>query len=311
MKYNMFKLGIYTFAVAALLTGCKGGANGGFETDAATGVQYKFFKHADNGQKPSLGDYVNVKMVFKNDKDSEINNSQKRGDSTGTYKIQLNKLFNGCLEQGITMMYIGDSAEFRVSTDSVFYKMSRDPHAKMPPFLHAGTYLTFNITLVKIQTQKDANAEREQMMQKQMMVAMQRKAQEPADIAKYLSDNKYTSAKPTKDSLFFLVRGGKPGKAVKDGDSVYVKYTLYMLDNTVLETSDHGPGRNSYPLVYSPNMNVIPGWVEALGMMHDGEKAKVLLPSAIAYGQRGSRTIMPYTPLVFDLEITRLVPAKK
>jgi FKBP-type peptidyl-prolyl cis-trans isomerase FkpA len=307
MKYNMFKLGIYTFAVAALLAGCKGN---GFETDAATGVQYKFFKHADNGQKPSLGDIVNVKMVFKNDKDSVINNSQKNGDSTGTFRVPLNKTFNGCLEQGITLMYIGDSAEFKVSTDSLFAKMSRDPHAKMPPFLHPGTFLTFNITLVKIQTQKDANAEREQMMEKYKAEMMERKGKEAGDIAKFLSDNKYT-AKPTKDSLFFLVRSGKAGKAVKEGDSIYVKYTLYQLDGTVLETSDHGPGHNAYPVVYSKTMSVIPGWIEALGMMHDGEKVKVLIPSAIAYGARGNRGIAPFTPLVFDLEITRLVSPKK
>jgi FKBP-type peptidyl-prolyl cis-trans isomerase len=313
MKSNIFKVGIYSIAVAALFAGCKGSSNGSFQTDEATGVQYRFFNHDDKGSKPVLGDYVNVKMIGKTDKDSILYNSMKNGDSTGTFKFPLNKMYNGCLEQGITLMSVGDSAEFKVSADSLFLKMSRDPRAKLPAFIHPGSFLTFDVKLVKFETAAQVNEERKQMMQKRMMEAQTRKASEPAAIAKYLADNKVT-AKPSPDSLFFVMREGKAGKPIKEGDSVYVKYTGMLLDNTVFETSDHGPGHNSIQFVYTKDMHLIRGWVEALGSMHDGEKVRILLPSAIAYGPQGaphSQMILPYTPLVFDLEIIKVVPGKK
>jgi hypothetical protein len=207
-----------------------------FTKDNTTGVEYHFFKHDKKGKKPVIGDFANVKLVFKNDKDSEISNSAtKGGDSLGTYKIPLTKYFTGCLEQGITLMAIGDSVEFKVSTDSVFNKFNRTPNAKMPSFLHAGTFLTFNVKLIKFQTEKENNDEREQLKAKYTAQMLVRKAQEPSAIAKYLADNKIT-AKPTEDSLFFIMRKDTGGKAIKEGDSVFVKYTLYLLDNTILET---------------------------------------------------------------------------
>ena len=309
MKYNMFKLGTYAAAAALLLAGCKGGPSSDFSTDQASGVQYRFFKQATGGTKAELGGVARVTMIGKNSKDSIIYNSTKQGgDSLGTFRIPLKKSFNGCLEQGIALMSVGDSAEFKINADSLYLVTFR--MHKLPPFVAAGSSIRFSIKLVSFETEKQAADERQQMMAKRMADMQARKAAEPAAIAKYLADNKIT-AKPTEDSLFFLMRGGKPGKAIKDGDSIYVKYTLMMLDNTVLETSDHGPGHDSFPLQYSKNMSLIKGWVEALSTMRDGEKVRILVPSSLAYGPQGSRTIMPYTPLIFDMEITKLVPAKK
>lgn len=309
MKQNMFKLGLYAFTATVLFAGCKGGPSSSLTTDATSGIQYRIIKQGTGGTKAELGGVARVIMIGKTDKDSIIYNSVKQGgDSSGTFRIPLKKSFNGCLEQGIAMLSVGDSAEFKINADSLYLSTFR--MRKLPPFIHPGSFITFEIKLVSFQTEKQANDERQKMMEKRMADMQQRKVAEPAAIAKYLADNKI-NVKPTDDSLFFLMRENKGGKPIKEGDSIYVKYTLMMLDNTVLETSDHGPGHNAFPLVYSKNMGVIKGWVEALGMMHDKEKVRILLPSALAYGPQGSRTIMPYTPLIFDMEITKLVPAKK
>ena len=310
MKYNMFKLGICAFSAAALLAGCKGGSNGGFDTDKTTGIQYRFFKQTNSATKAELGGVARVTMVGKTEKDSIIYNSVKQGgDSLGTFRIPLKKSFNGCLEQGIAMLSVGDSAEFKINADSLYLGTFR--MRKLPPFVRSGSFITFDIKLVSFQTEKQANDERQQIMMKRMQEAQARKAKEPADIAKFLADKKYT-AKPTADSLFFLSTSGKSGKAIKDGDTLHVKYTLMLLDGTVIETSDHGPGHDFIPVTYNSNMTgLIHGWVEALGMMHEGEKATILLPSSLAYGQQGSRTIQPYTPLVFDMEVMKVISPKK
>jgi FKBP-type peptidyl-prolyl cis-trans isomerase FkpA len=304
MKYNILKTGFCIMAAAALLAGCKGGS-GSFDTDKDSGIQYRFVKQTNGANKPAMGDIVNVAMVCKTDKDSVLFNSAKKGgDSLGTFKIPMRKNFNGCVEQGFAMMSVGDSAEFKVSADSLYLKEFHAP--KLPPFIRPGSMVTFQIRLVKFETQKQAQEDQQQAMMKRMQEAQERKMQEPAMIAKYLSDNKIT-AKPTEDSLFFITREGKGGKMIKEGDSVYVIYTGMLLDNTVFDKSDHGPGHNTFGFVYSKNMQLIKGWIEALGSMHEGETARILLPSALAYGPRGQGQIIPpYSPLLFDLEIVKV-----
>ena len=49
---------------------------------------------------------------------------------------------------------------------------------------------------------------------------------------------------------------------------------------------------------------MIPGWVEALQLMHVGEKIKLYIPSELAYGaQSPSPAIPANSVLVFDMEL--------
>jgi hypothetical protein len=36
----------------------------------------------------------------------------------------------------------------------------------------------------------------------------------------------------------------------------------------------------------------------------------VILPSTLAYGEQGNQGIPPFTPLVFELEMINIIPAK-
>ena len=48
---------------------------------------------------------------------------------------------------------------------------------------------------------------------------------------------------------------------------------------------------------------MIQGWDEGIAMMNVGGKAKLIIPSSIAYGDRDMGTIKPYSTLVFDVEL--------
>jgi len=278
-----------------------------YTVDPVTGVKYHFFKQDKKGSKPADGDVATVIMMYKNYKDSIIFDSRKSanrrpGDTTKTVMIPLKKSFNGCLEQGISMMSVGDSAVFSISADSLFLKTFR---AKaLPAFATAGSFFTFYIKLVKFQTQQQLQEEKQQKIVQQQMEMAKRKAEENQTIAKYLSDNNI-KVQPTADSLFVLERKGATGKAVEDGDSLYVSYTGMQLNGKVFDASEKHGG--PLKLVYSQSMQLIKGWVEMLGTMHEGESAKILVPSSLGYGahQMGP-DLLPYTPMLFELQVVKV-----
>jgi len=65
--------------------------------------------------------------------------------------------------------------------------------------------------------------------------------------------------------------------------------------------------KQPFQFVYGTEWQVVKGLEEAIGMMQEGEKALVILPSDLAFGSEGSSTgIIPaYTSLIFDVEIIK------
>lgn len=60
-----------------------------------------------------------------------------------------------------------------------------------------------------------------------------------------------------------------------------------------------------------PVAGVVPGFSEALQVLPEGSKCKIYIPWNLAYGKSGSRGIPPYSALIFDLEVMRVIKAKK
>lgn len=68
--------------------------------------------------------------------------------------------------------------------------------------------------------------------------------------------------------------------AIKDGDTVRIHYTGTLLDGTVFDSSD---GRDPLEFIVGSGQ-IIPGLDVALPGMTEGEKKKVNIPCAQAYG---------------------------
>ena len=92
---------------------------------------------------------------------------------------------------------------------------------------------------------------------------------------------------------------------VQPQDTVWVNYKGTLLDGTVFDEND------STEFVAN---RVIRGWTEGLGLLGEGGKATLYIPSDLAYGSRGNRGIEPNSTLIFDVEILKVgkyVPQEK
>ena len=250
-----------------------------------------------------MGEVAHVVLTLRNDKDSVFFGSRERGgDSLGAFWIPLNKSFKGCLEEGITFMAAGDSASFKMNADSIFTKTF---HARMPAFVKSGSIITFNIKLINFESQEKFMQQQQEQAEKQKAMG---KTIEANSIKKYLNDNHLTIV-PDSNGLYFLDHVKTMGAAPQEGDSVTMTYKGTLLDGTVFDASaNHG---GTFSFVFSQHAQLIRGWILVLSMMRQGETVKVLIPSNLAYGERGAGgMIKGNTPLIFEMGMVKVTPHK-
>ena len=132
------------------------------------------------------------------------------------------------------------------------------------------------------------------------------KKEEGSLLQKYLKDNKIT-AKPDANGLYYIEKVKGTGTQAMAGKKVRVSYTGTLLDGKVFDSSK---GKN--PPYYEFTLGagqVIKGWDEGIAKMHKGGKATLIVPSGLAYGERGMGSITPYSTLVFDVELLDVMDA--
>lgn len=123
----------------------------------------------------------------------------------------------------------------------------------------------------------------------------------------FLAENaKKEGVKTTASGLQFTVvkaSDKKDAKSPKAEDTVKVHYHGKLIDGKVFDSSvDRGE-----PVTFPVN-GVIPGWVEGLQLMKEGDKFQLVIPASLAYGAGGTGPIPPNSTLVFDVELLEINP---
>ena len=105
----------------------------------------------------------------------------------------------------------------------------------------------------------------------------------------------------TESGLYYQITHHGNGKQAIAGKPVSVHYTGMLLDKTVFDSSR----RRNEPLRFTVGVGqVIEGWDEGILLLHEGDKARLVIPSNLAYGARGAGGVIPpNAPLIFDVEL--------
>ncbi|MBP4138452.1 peptidylprolyl isomerase [Flavobacterium geliluteum] len=144
--------------------------------------------------------------------------------------------------------------------------------------------------------------------------------------AAYFSKIKAT-ATTTASGLKYVVTQKGTGVKAAEGTTFYFHYAGYFEDGNLFDSSianvartygkydanrDANNGYQAFPFVAGKKDGMIPGFIEALNMMSDGEKATFFLPSDLAYGAAGAGGVIPpNATLIFEIETYKTQPVAK
>jgi len=257
-----------------------------------TGLYYITLEKG-KGRKPKTGEMCRVYLEVKQLDGKELFNNFD-GEP---FEIEYGKEFDtkGLME-GLGMTREGGKALLIVPSEIGVGPGGKDG---VPPF----TTITYTLKLDKIKTLEEVEKDRAERKKRKEEQDQLRKQEEQGRINAYLQNNNI-QVSPRESGLYFIETQKGEGPYPVEGDKVKVHYILHTTEGKLLQSSYDQKQTKDFVVGTGA---VIQGWEEAIRLMNKGAKAKIIVPSKLAYGSKDRAKDMPaYTPLVFDLELMEI-----
>ena len=150
--------------------------------------------------------------------------------------------------------------------------------------------LIYDVKLLKITTKEELEAEAERAL-----AALKADSQKAFD--EYLSANSIVDHTPS--GLYYTKSLVTDGASPQKGQKVSINFKATYLDGTLLGNTDN------FEAVYGDG-SLLRGLEEGIGLMHVGEKARLVLPYTLAYGEHPYGNIPGCANLIFDVELLEI-----
>jgi FKBP-type peptidyl-prolyl cis-trans isomerase len=252
------------------------------------GVYYKLLKIGDSDVRCQFGDFVTADITYKTLNDSVF--------FKGRRKFRIGKpLYPGSIDECLTKLGKEEQASFIIDANDFFTKTLG---TSTPSFLLALGKMKIETEIIDIQTTEQYNREKEAFLKWTEDFG----EYEKIILKQYLEDSKL-HIKPDSSGLYSLILKKGNGKKVAVGDTIVVHYEGRFLNGKFFDSTKK---RNeAFQFVYGQQWQVIKGMEEAIATMHEGERSLFILPSDVAFGDKGSSTgiIPPFTSLIFEVEL--------
>ena len=304
-KANSILFAIAMLAIAFSTMSCKKSKT------TSDGIKFTYIKQGT--QAPKNGEFILYHLIVKTGSDSTFISTYDQGvpgylefnDSIPTQN-GMDEIFLGLKK--------GDSIVFEANASKIF-------GFNIPFFLNENDLIKVRIGVIDVLDYQGVEAYftalQEAQMKKQAENSIRQLEIDTQLIENYLSENNIQATR-TESGLYYVIESEGPGPQLEEGDLAFVHYAGFLLDGTVFDTSIRDLAISSgvfsesrdnvggySPLEVRVGMGqVIRGWDEGLSLLKKGDKAKFIIPSPLAYGERETGPIGPNSILIFDVEVT-------
>lgn len=256
--------------LATTIFSCDNSKYPGF-TEAQPGVFYKLHVPGESGKKAGTDDFYEVRMQNKFGGKIFFDSDYMNGRGTLLMQSSASNYFSVLSE--------GDSATFLLP--------GGDLH--LPGTPDTGM-VEMNVKILRILSPDQAQ---------KLEQSTDPDADEQLLIHRYIARNKM-AVNPDTSGLYFVSEKDGNGASPEIGKNVTIRYTGMLLNGQVFE-----PGQVPFTFTWGDEGQVVPGFVLALGRMKAGGKAKIILPSPLAFGREGSTAgiVPPHTPTIYEIEL--------
>jgi len=255
----------------------------------------KYVIHKDIvGESAKDGERIQLHLVFRT-LDSTYFNTFKTGNPAA-FIIKKEEQLSPLME-GLAMLSEGDSATFMINADSIF-KNNR------PDFLKAGEIVFYDVKLLNILTEEAYQQERYKRVENRLKNIQPELERDIEPIERWLEDENLIAQK-TPYGLYYIIEQEGNGAYIKNGDLVKVHYKGSLLNSKQFDSSRDRQQAFEFEVGVG---QVILAWDHGLKLFKKGGKGKLIIPSAMAYGTRGSgKLIPPNSVLIFDIDVLDVV----
>lgn len=290
----------YIILWSAILLSCNNTSvqkEAGFTTTKSR-FDYKIISPASKGDSLLRGDVA--KIHLRQFMDDSLMNDTYKGMPVYIKIDSTMREFD--LSEIVPMMKVNDSAVCIFSTKEILKRAAAETHA--PGFLKRGKNIKVYFKVIA-KFSADSRAEQDMAAeQKRLDSAIAVRENAAYKIASVSFDSLIKSIKAPLQKLpngiFVQMMQKGTGAKIKSGDSVAVVYKGMLANGSVFEATTH-----KNPFILRPGQgDAVEGFDSGIASLSFGDKAKLFIPSKIAYGPNPAGGQIPaFANLIFEVEI--------
>ena len=278
----MMKLLATLFLSALIMSSCDNASNQNAEDSSSTDSSSSVIEtpsgllieivEMGKGQVPQTGDIVSVHYTGSLKANGEVFDSSYEVGRPFEFPLGKERVIPGW-DEGIALLNVGTKAKLTIPANLGYGSRDNGP-------IPANSDLVFEVELMGV------TAAPKPVLHEVFVTASADKI-------------------ATNSGLICYIIEKGDGPKVEIGSNVMVHYYGYLADGGQKFDSSFERGE---PITLQVGAGqVIPGWEEGLSMLNQGSKAKLLIPSALAYGDQGIPGVIPGgAELAFDVQIMKV-----
>ena len=261
------------------------------------GLFYKIVDIGDGENKAKPGDYVTARIIIKTGADSVLFDTRKMGTEGSVTLLLSQPEYPKDYREGFQLLAEGDSAVFVTDAYTLFMKKYR---TMVPKGMNLESVVYVEAKILNIRTPE----QHEQDMLAEKKKLEEGEFEEKKILEKYLVDSNIT-VPPIANGMYYIKETEGRGITPDSARTVLLNFKGCFLNGRCFDVSFE-----TQPFDYriDAEEQLIRGLEIGVRKMHEGEKAKFIIPSHLAFGSSGSSTGMvpPYTTVVYEVELLKV-----